>query len=171
YYRLSVLTLRVPPLRDISQDIPLLVKSFIQRLGLNCQIMPDAMEALKRYHWPGNVRELRNVLERAAVLCKNGQVGVADLMLPGSAASAMPIPQNTAYKSPPPSPAGQALPGAVPAGTSSAASASRSDLKELERQMIIEALARNGNNKTATARELDIPLSTLKRRLKDYQIE
>ncbi|MEZ5593793.1 MAG: helix-turn-helix domain-containing protein [Gammaproteobacteria bacterium] len=80
------------------------------------------------------------------------------------------MPQNTAYK-PPPSPTGQALPGAAAPAGASGASASRSDLKELERQMIIEALARNGNNKTATARELDIPLSTLKRRLKDYQIE
>lgn len=159
FYRLSVLTLRVPPLRAIRQDIPLLVNSFIKRLGLNCHILPEAMQALKSYHWPGNVRELRNVLERAAVLCKNKQVRAADLMLPGSGtqsgqlSSALPV-----------------VP-AQPTSSNASSSQSRSDLKDMEKQMIIEALERNNNNKTATARELDIPLSTLKRRIKDYQIQ
>ena len=160
YYRLSVLTLRVPPLRDISQDIPLLVNSFIERLGLNCQILPEALEAMKRYHWPGNVRELRNVLERAAVLCKNGKVSASDLMLPKASGA----PSQTMQSTTPASGMASSMLGAQ-------ASQSRSDLKDMERQMIIEALARNGNNKTAAARDLDIPLSTLKRRIKDYQIE
>jgi len=163
YYRLSVLTLRVPPLRDIREDIPLLVNSFVERLGLSCKITPEAMTALQNYNWPGNVRELRNVLERAAVLSQTGQIKPADLMLPSGGSSPMPPSQQ-----PVPNALSQ---GGAAASNPSAKGGSRSDLKEMERQMIVEALARNGNNKTATARELDIPLSTLKRRLKDYQID
>lgn len=166
YYRLSVLTLRVPPLRDITEDVPLLVDAFIEQLKLNCRVMSDAMAALQRYRWPGNVRELRNVLERAAVFCQNGEIRAKDLLLPDAPGGANPAPAPAASP--------QATPAPAPAAattTSAGASASRSELKEIERQMILEALERNDNNKTAAARDLDMPLSTLKRRLKDYQID
>ena len=162
FYRLSVVPLRVPPLREIRDDVPLLVKSFIERLQLNCEITPAAVTALQQYQWPGNVRELRNVLERAAVLCQNGRIEPQDLHL-------------DQHPSAPPT-----LPPIGGAGTSSAAPStattqplapsSRDQLREQERQMILDTLSRNGNNKTAAARELGIPLSTLKRRLKEYEI-
>jgi DNA-binding NtrC family response regulator len=119
------------------------------------------MEALQRYSWPGNVRELRNVLERAAVLCQGGSIRVSDLHLPEHQFNeSMETPEPT-VSAPPPSPTAN---GAEPA------SVSRDQLRSLERKMILEAMSRNGNNKAAVARELGMPLSTLKRRLKDYQM-
>ena len=168
FYRLSVVPMRVPPLREIAEDIPLLVESFIKRLELNVHISPGAMEAMQRYHWPGNVRELRNVLERAAALKQGDKIREEDLLLPSQ--------EDTSFSHPsfPQQPATQpqtALahdvnefgePRTLPS------SASRSQLRDMERQMIMETLHRNGNNKSAAARELGMPLSTLKRRLKDY---
>ena len=153
FYRLSVVPLRVPPLRDIREDIPLIVEAFIDRLELNCRMTPEALAAMQRYHWPGNVRELRNVLERAAVLCQNGLVRPENLHLEQ------------------PAPPGALPPNGPQSGstTQPVTPATRDQLKDQERQMILDTLARNGNNKTAAARELNIPLSTLKRRLKDYQ--
>jgi two-component system response regulator PilR (NtrC family) len=84
YYRLNVIPITVPPLRDRADDIPLLVKHFLeaqaQRMGRGpVEIAPDAAEALQRFHWPGNVRELANVLERAMALCHGNRIELADL--------------------------------------------------------------------------------------------
>lgn len=85
YYRLNVLTIRVPPLRDRMEDLPLLVsallKALTERMGLSHipAIDIDAMEGLSSYHWPGNIRELRNVLERALILCDRRRITSADL--------------------------------------------------------------------------------------------
>ncbi len=151
FYRLSVISVRVPPLREIKDDIPLLVAHFIDKLGLECRLAPDALAALQRYDWPGNVRELRNVLERASVLCRGLEIRpehlrLADADSADSASSAAAAPQPVS------------------------AATSPTQLKALERQMIKEALERNGNNKAAVARELGIPLSTLKRRIADFQL-
>jgi len=153
FYRLSVVPLRVPPLRQIPEDMPLLVDTLMRRLGLGCRVSAEAMAALQRYSWPGNVRELRNVLERAAVLSRGQPIRPADLQLP-EVKSSTDAPVTPA--------AGAETPANAPP--------SAAHLKGIERQMIIEALARNRNNKAAVARELGIPLSTLKRRLKEYQI-
>ncbi|QBQ53091.1 sigma 54-interacting transcriptional regulator [Nitrosococcus wardiae] len=147
FYRLSVIIIDVPPLRDIPEDIPLLVQHFLKQRGLDCHLTPAALKALQTYSWPGNIRELRNVLERAAALTKGNPIHPQDLhFLPLATA------ERSSSKPPPSQP---------PAG---------SQLKTLERQMIQEALARNRYNKAATARELGISLSTLKRRLKEYAI-
>jgi DNA-binding NtrC family response regulator len=74
YYRLKVLDLHIPPLRERKQDIPDLVGLFIrknnQKMGMNvCDVEPRALEALMRHNWPGNIRELRNVIERAMIFC------------------------------------------------------------------------------------------------------
>lgn len=163
FYRLSVVPIRVPSLREIRSDIPLLISHLIKVLNLDCHIELDAMEALQRYTWPGNVRELRNVLERAAVLCQGGSIRVSDLHLPEqqlAASASIATPEPTLSES---LPSGDG-------GGAEHASASREQLRALERKMILEAMSRNGNNKAAVARELGMPLSTLKRRLKDYQM-
>jgi DNA-binding NtrC family response regulator len=136
---------------EIREDIPLLVQHFLSRLAPNRRVSVEAMEALTRYHWPGNVRELRNVLERAAVLCRGGEIRPEDLHLSeGPVARAV-------FE--------------THASTAASSPASLDQLRELERTMILEALARNQNNKLKTARELGISISTLRRKLKDYQGE
>lgn len=72
YYRLNVFALRLPPLRERKEDIPLLVGHFIQKSAKPIQVSAEAMQALMAYSWPGNVRELQNVIERAVVLSENG---------------------------------------------------------------------------------------------------
>jgi two-component system, NtrC family, nitrogen regulation response regulator NtrX len=88
YYRLRVVTLEIPALRAHKEDLPLLIEAFVaqlgarhsgQRQGRRVGLSPEAIQLLRRYDWPGNVRELRNALERALVLCRGDEVGVADL--------------------------------------------------------------------------------------------
>lgn len=84
-YRLNVITLHLPPLRDRKEDIPLLVDHFLKKRirGKEAiRIDPKALELLTKYDWPGNVRELENVIERAAILCHNNVIRVDDLALP-----------------------------------------------------------------------------------------
>ncbi|CDI02202.1 Sigma54 specific transcriptional regulator, Fis family [Candidatus Competibacter denitrificans Run_A_D11] len=163
FYRLSVVPIELPALREIAEDIPLIAHHLCERLQLNSRISDTAMAALQNYAWPGNVRELRNVLERAAVMCGEREIQPDDLRLPkelapskGNAPAATPL----------------AIPPTIPVASTPkpSAAAARAQLKEIERRMIVDALERNQNNKAAVARELGIPLSTLKRRLKEYQI-
>jgi DNA-binding NtrC family response regulator len=83
YYRIRVVTLPLPPLREHAEDIPLLAASFVRQLGArhgrNAHLGAGALEALQRYSWPGNVRELRNVLETTLVMSRGSEVGVTDL--------------------------------------------------------------------------------------------
>jgi PAS domain S-box-containing protein len=89
FYRLNVLTIRVPSLRERKEDIPIIVREIIGQLTkeMNLQampkVMPDTMEALTNYDWPGNVRELRNVLERALIVAKDGRIGLEELGIKG----------------------------------------------------------------------------------------
>lgn len=165
FYRLSVVPVELPALRKIPEDIPLITRCLCQRLQLNCRMSAAAMTALQNYAWPGNVRELRNVLERAAVLCGDREIQPEDLRLsrdarwsrePAVFPPVAPLqPVMTAE------PAPMAKPGVAD---------TRTHLKDMERQMILDAMIRNQYNKAAVARELGIPLSTLKRRIKDYLI-
>jgi len=84
YYRLNVIPIQLPPLRERREDIPLLVAHFLQKFGKDLGkeargVAPDAMIVLERYHWPGNIRELENVLERAIVLGAGDVVGIESL--------------------------------------------------------------------------------------------
>ncbi|HRD65262.1 MAG TPA: sigma 54-interacting transcriptional regulator [Candidatus Competibacter sp.] len=174
FYRLSVVPIELPALREIREDIPLIARQLCERLQLNCRISAAAMTTLQNYSWPGNVRELRNVLERAAVMCGERDIQPDDLRLSkeirlskefGMDPTPAPIPAVATHFPPSPLPAEP-----PPAAKSSSTAAARAHLKEMERQMIVESLARNQNNKAAVARELGIPLSTLKRRIKEYRI-
>ena len=78
YYRLNVFGLVIPPLRERSEDVPMLVEHFVRNSAMapkrNVRVTPAAMEVLTRYLWPGNVRELENVIERALILCDAGAI-------------------------------------------------------------------------------------------------
>jgi transcriptional regulator with PAS, ATPase and Fis domain len=84
YYRLNVFDIRIPPLRQRREDIPVLAASFVREFDHGrrpAKLQPDALQALVRHDWPGNVRELRNVLERATILCEGGVIRAEDLSL------------------------------------------------------------------------------------------
>jgi DNA-binding NtrC family response regulator len=172
FYRLSVVPIELPALREIPEDIPLIAHHLSERLQLNCRISEAAMAMLRSYAWPGNVRELRNVLERAAVMCGERDIQPEDLRLSKdirlskepSVVRGAPVPIS-AISTPPVAPTNPPPPTPQPS-----TAAARAHLKDMERQMILDSMARNQNNKAAVARELGIPLSTLKRRLKEYQI-
>ena len=87
FYRLSVVPIEVPALREIRDDIPLIARHLCERLQLHCRLSAAALEALQNYSWPGNVRELRNVLERAAVMCGEREIRPENLRLPKTAAA------------------------------------------------------------------------------------
>ena len=172
FYRLSVVPIELPSLREIREDIPLIARHLCQQLQLNERISAAAMAALQSYPWPGNVRELRNVLERAAVMCGDREIRPEDLRLPKTALAPAPAFPPASFAPAPMLPPVPAVPPPTepvsipkPGGADA-----RTHLKEMERQMIVEAMERNRNNKAAVARDLGIPLSTLKRRLKEYRL-
>ena len=148
-YRLNVITIKLPPLRDHRDDIPLLTQHMIDDLSRRHQktarlISTEAMELLMAYHWPGNVRELRNVIERAVVICDGEQIEKRHLPLHVTGQT--------------PSPTADAV--MIPIGM---------PLDEVERRVILSTLARTDYNKTRTAETLRISLKTLHNKLKAYK--
>jgi two-component system response regulator HydG len=147
YFRLNVLTIRVPALRERRQDIPLLAAHFLERqgreTGIEKTISDEALKALLNYDWPGNVRELENCLERACALSSANEIQVRDL--PTQIYSA---PMDVGSMNPPRT-------GIV-------------TIAELERQTILNALAQVNGDKMMAARLLGIGKTTLYRKLKEY---
>ena len=149
FYRLNVIELHLPPLRERREDIPLLVRHFITRTAREQQqrekaVEPAALTALLNYHWPGNVRELQNAVERAFTL--SGEVIDLDSLPPRVRESAARISPESIRD---------------PDGL-------RPTLAEIERRYILETLAAVNQDKTRAANILGIDLSTLYRKLKRY---
>ncbi len=151
YYRVNVINIELPGLRERVSDIPLLAKHFLQQI---CEeagkkvhgFTDDAMVTMQRYRWPGNVRELQNIVERAVLLGKNDTIGVVDL--PTALAYAAPI--STAPV------AGRTL---------------KQALEAPERQIILEVLESNSWNRHATAETLGINRTTLYKKMKRLGLE
>jgi transcriptional regulator with GAF, ATPase, and Fis domain len=185
FYRLSVIQIEVPPLRDRLDDVPLLAEFFLARFRSQAArrisgFAPDAIAAMTRYAWPGNVRELRNAVERAVVLGDREQIIAPDLPPQVLAAAAPP----RARPSPPTPPLGSnsvALPSvtidplppppAMPPAPAAPRPPPARSLRELEKQGILAALTATGGNKAQAAAILEIDRSTLYKKLKDYDIE
>jgi len=153
FYRLHVLPVEVPPLRDRSEDIPLLCQHFIERLnktlGRNVKgITSPAMAALLQHHWPGNVRELENAIERAMVLCDS------DFLDEGSFSY-------STLGATPASPLAHVLEGF----------SLKNAQKVLEKEMIIKALKATNSNRTQAAKLLEISHPSLLSKIKTYQID
>ncbi len=159
YYRLNVIGVEVPPLRERREDIPLLATAFLERFALANRkeikgFTPQAMDALLKYGWPGNVRELENAVERAAILCLGDYVSEREL----------PLAVSNALKTgdEPSADAGQ--PAAEPESVGMT-------LDELERAAILRTLQETGDNKSEAARRLGITRATLHNKLRRYDVE
>ncbi|MGD9009449.1 MAG: sigma 54-interacting transcriptional regulator [Desulfobacteraceae bacterium] len=148
YYRINVVRVELPPLRNRKEDIPILVELFIDRFNRRqhktiAGIHSEALSLLMAHHWPGNIRELENVVERAFILCDKTYIGIAHLP--------------------------EELTACV--NTKIAASCSMRSAKDLlDAHAIRSALTHNDNNRTAAARELGIHKSTLFRKIKKLGI-
>ncbi len=159
YFRLRVIEIIVPPLRQRPEDIPILVEYFIQSLKHHAGrrivgIEPQALKLLCRYEWPGNVRELRNVIERAIVLGAKNTIDIEDLSL-------SPLSQSGAADD-----AGVVGPRGEVAAVAGAGEFEPISLAELERRHIASTLEFVGGNKSRAAQMLGIERSTLDRKLK-----
>ncbi|WP_369979842.1 sigma-54-dependent transcriptional regulator [Xanthomonas bundabergensis] len=164
YYRINVIELRVPPLRDRGGDLPQLAAAILARLAkshgrITPLLSPSALDALNRYAFPGNVRELENILERALAMAEDDQISAADLRLPQPGNSA-----RAAAEAAPALP-----PGVVDIDPTSAALPSY--IEQLERAAIQKALEENRWNKTRTAAQLGITFRALRYKLKKLGME
>ena len=151
YYRLNVITLQLPPLRERRSDIPLLAGHFVRKYAQENRkkvtaIQQEALQRLRNYSWPGNVRELENTLERAVVLAQGPAITVADLHLDDPPER---LPDTRDYF-------------VLPADAT---------LAQIEREAIVQALQRSKGNRQAVARQLAIGPATLYRKFKEYQIQ
>jgi DNA-binding NtrC family response regulator len=152
YYRLNVVSIQLPPLRERVDDIPLLAETFLRESAQTCgrepmEISPELMAYFLRYPWPGNVRQLRNVIFSMVVMARGTQLGMADL------------------------PADM-QPGAAPALTPrSSPSAATLELEAIERSHILATLQAHGGNRTHAAAALRISVRTLQRKLKAWGLE
>ncbi len=168
FYRLNVIELRVPPLRERQQDIPQLAEHIIKKLAQQIEIAPpqlteQAKQALYQYHFPGNVRELENILERALTLCEGEEIILSDLQLPQQAERSSPL-ETATETTPPPQ---QAV-------TATAANDNillEEHLESIERELIQKALEKTRHNKTKAAELLGITFRALRYRLKKLDME
>jgi two-component system response regulator AtoC len=155
YFRLNVISMRLPPLRDRPEDIPLLSEHFIARFNEKLSLSvagidKDALSSLMTYGWPGNIRELENCMERAMILTDSETIRKADL---------------------PPEIAGTARPGVPTASGLPPTSLSiKEQTRALERRLIAEAVAITGGNLTKASKMLEISYRALLYKIKEYGI-
>ena len=154
FFRLRVVELWLPPLRERREDIPLLAQGFLQEFAAQVGkqlsgLTPEALELLLRYHWPGNVRELRTAIEHAVVLCRGEKLSLRDL--------------------PPWMRKAQAPPSGTP--ESALASGATLTLHDAEKELIIRALKEANGNRTAAAKKVGMSRRNLHRKLHEYHLE
>ncbi|EGG99006.1 Type IV fimbriae expression regulatory protein PilR [gamma proteobacterium IMCC2047] len=168
FYRINVIEINVPSLRERQEDIALLADFFLEKLGQAngtsaAQLSPAALTTLQNYTFPGNVRELENTLERAYTLCENNVIDSDDLQLRPTEVAA---PPNTTTETTATAPA--------PVTTSAPSHDSGSldnYLEEIEKQAILKALEETRWNRTAAAEKLGISFRQIRHRLKKFGIE
>src|SRR5881396_2287384 len=157
FFRLNVVRITMPPLRDRKEDIPILVRGFLRHFCKEnhkplLELAPYAMDALLAYNWPGNVRELRTAIEHGVVMATGQQITLRDLpMAVRQAATAQ-------------------LPGGVSPTEAFGQKTSPLDLHETERRLIAQALAATNGNVTAAAKKLGISRRTLHRKINEMNV-
>jgi two-component system response regulator PilR (NtrC family) len=157
FYRINVIELRVPSLRERAEDIPEIADAILQRFGRRTnaqppQLAPDALDALQAYPFPGNVRELENVLERALTLCGDGAITAEHIKVRGAsrAPNSEPV---------------------IPTPSAESGGALGDKLEDIEREAIVKALEKTRYNKTAAAKLLGMTFRALRYRVKKLGIE
>ena len=159
-YRLRVVTLEIPSLRDRKEDLPILIQSFLtlfvaRHKKESLRLTPDALKCLAQYPWPGNIRELRNVLEGCVVLNRSGSIDAADLPAEVQSQKNLPSQSNP--------------------GTGSPSSLFRMPYKEAKRQFevdyITERLKENDGNISRTAAQIGLHRQSLQQKLRELGIE
>ncbi|MBF0309385.1 MAG: sigma-54-dependent Fis family transcriptional regulator [Magnetococcales bacterium] len=157
FFRLNVFAIHIPPLRERSQDLEVLVDHFLHKNGAKMgggvvlTLAPEAREALLAYEWPGNTRELENALERAAILTEDGHIGLEDL--PASVADCAP-----------------SAPRSGEIFTSGGSKTLRDRMRDMEIQLILQAIEEANGDRRLAAKELGIGLSSLYRKLEQAQV-
>ncbi|HEY7317577.1 MAG TPA: sigma-54 dependent transcriptional regulator [Candidatus Binatia bacterium] len=151
YYRLNVIRIDLPPLRERAEDIPMLIEHFMHKFSGQIQrrldgIEPEALHALTKYHWPGNIRELEHAIERAVLLGKESRIGLQDFP------PALVARNNTVLP----------LADAV---------AKAYTLRDLEREYVMRVMESASGNKTEAARILGVDRTTLYRKLEEYKVK
>ncbi|HEV2842021.1 MAG TPA: sigma-54 dependent transcriptional regulator [Chthoniobacterales bacterium] len=158
YFRLNVVHITMPPLRERKEDIPMLVRGFLRHFCKANEkplldLTADAMNALLTYNWPGNVRELRTAIEHGVVMAHGPKITLRDL------------PANVRQAT------GAALPGGITPSKAFGEKSSALDLHETERRLIMQALATTNGNVTAAAKKLGISRRTLHRKINEMDAE
>ncbi len=151
FFRLRVVEIHLPPLRERQADIPLLAQAFLREFAAEnakpiSSFSPEALKTLMEYSWPGNVRELRTAVEHAVVLCRGDKINARDLP---------PVVRNT-----PEAPTKSVV--SAPAAIS---------VKEAEKELVIRALKETGGNRTLAAKKVGMSRRTLHRKIHEYHLE
>ena len=154
YFRLKVVEIWLPPLRERTEDIPLLAQSFLREFAKENDkkvndFAPEALEAMMKYRWPGNVRELRTSIERAVVFCRGEKITLRDLPASVRAGGA----------------------GAAPMVATPVLEQNNLTVEEAEKQLMIRALKECNGNRTLAAKRIGISRRTLHRKLHTYHLE
>jgi two-component system, NtrC family, response regulator AtoC len=183
YYRLNVVPIHLPPLRERREDIPLLVEHFITKFNDRLKkqitgIARDGVERLVSYNWPGNIRELENVIERTLLFCEGPEIKAADL--PGDLLGHAPVSVHVEERITPTAlpavapvaalpPVATGAPAASVAGEAvgSLKEAVRAETERVERELIVRALDETGGNVTQAARKLKISRKSLQTKMKE----
>ncbi len=185
YYRLNVIPINLPPLRDRREDIPLLVMHFLKnkisaRTGKPFQITKQALQALSAHNWPGNVRELENALERACALCEAGVIRVTDLppilhqhAPKDGSESLAPLPEasQAEQSGTPPEPSSERGEAPLPTGSNEPLRSLKEYLRQQEVNYINRILAQTGGDKEQAAEMMGVSLATLYRKLAEEENE
>ena len=150
FYRLNILELILPPLRDRSEDIPLLAKYYVEKLAKRYGLTPpvltaETLQSMQQYSWPGNIRELQHVLERAVMLCQHGQIGVADLIL-------------------------QTAGSTIVAQEDQLVALEQMKLEDVEKYLIERAIVRTAGNVSQAARDLGLTRMAMRYRMEKYKL-
>jgi DNA-binding NtrC family response regulator len=170
FYRLNVVPIHIPPLRERREDIPLLADHFIAKFNDRLKkqitaIAPEAIERLIAYQWPGNIRELENLMERTMLFCEGPEIRVSDL--PPEVVGAAAVSTSAVFAAPPAAAGGDEAGKAAAPAPESLKEAVRLETERVERELIQRALDATGGNVTQAARKLKISRKSLQTKMKE----